>query len=308
MNYTLHQLKVFLTIAEHNSITQAAEALHLSQPAVSIQLRNFQDQFDIPLTEVIGRQLYITDFGREIVESSQNILNEVELLNQKLVTFNGQIAGKLKLSVVSTAKYIMPHFLTDFLRDNPAVELKMDVTNKSTVVRSLEKNEVDFSLVSIPPERLALNHITLMQNKLFLVGNAQSELSVLNPHSPRILEEIDLIFREQGSGTRQTVERHINKANLSVKRKLELTSNEAVKQAVVAGLGYSIMPLIGIKNELELNDLKIIPVKGLPIQSTWQLVWMKEKKLSPGAKAFLAYVEEKKESIIQNKFGWTSEH
>ena len=128
-----------MTIDEHKSITQAAEALHLSQPAVSIQLRNFQDQFDIPLTEVVGRQLYITDFGKEVVESSQNILNEVELLNQKLTTFNGQIAGKLKLSVVSTAKYIMPYFLTDFLKDNPAVELKMDVTNKSTVVRSLEK-------------------------------------------------------------------------------------------------------------------------------------------------------------------------
>jgi len=117
---------------------------------------------------------------------------------------------------------------------------------------------------------------------------------------------LTLFSENKGSGTRQTVERHINKANLSVKRKLELTSNEAVKQAVVAGLGYSIMPLIGIKNELEMNDLKIIPVKGFPIQSTWQLVWMKEKKLSPGAKAFLTYVEEKKESIIQNKFGWTS--
>lgn len=308
MNYTLHQLKVFMTIAEHRSVTQAAEALHLTQPAVSIQLKNFQAQFDIPLTEVVGRQLYITDFGEEIVEASQNILNEVEVINQKLITFNGQIAGKLKLSVVSTGKYIMPYFLTDFLKDNPGVELKMDVTNKSAVVRSLEKNEVDFSLVSIPPERLALDHITLMQNKLFLVGNAESALSTSKHHSPKILEEIDLIFREQGSGTRQTVERHINKEGLSVKRKLQLTSNEAVKQAVVAGLGYSIMPLIGIKNELELNDLKIIPVKGFPIQSTWQLVWMKEKKLSPSAKAFLAYVEDKKERIIDNKFGWTSDH
>lgn len=308
MNYTLHQLKVFMTIAEHRSITMAAEALHLTQPAVSIQLKNFQAQFDIPLTEVVGRQLYITDFGKEIVEASQNILNEVEVINQKLITFNGQIAGKLKLSVVSTGKYIMPYLLTDFLKDNPGVELKMDVTNKSTVVRSLEKNEVDFSLVSVAPERLALDHITLMENKLFLVGNAESALGTAKHHSAKILEEIDLIFREEGSGTRQTVERHINKESLSVKRKLQLTSNEAVKQAVVAGLGYSIMPLIGIKNELELNDLKIIPVKGFPIQSTWQLVWMKEKKLSPSAKAFLAYVEGKKEQIINNKFGWTSDY
>ena len=117
--------------------------------SISLSLED-SSEILIPLTEVTGRQLYITDFGKEIIESSQNILNEVDLLNQKLVTFNRQIAGKLKLSVVSTAKYIMPYFLTDFLKDNPAVELKMDVTNKPTVVRNLEKNEVDFSLVSIP--------------------------------------------------------------------------------------------------------------------------------------------------------------
>jgi len=306
MNYTLHQLKVFVTIAEHKSITLAADALHLTQPAVSIQLRNFQQQFDIPLTEVVGRQLYITDFGKEIVEASQNILNEVDVINQKLITFNGQIAGKLKLSVVSTGKYIMPYFLTDFLRDNPGVELKMDVTNKAAVVRSLENNEVDFSLVSIPPERLALDHIPLMDNKLFLVGNRESPLETKTSHKQKTLESLDLIFREPGSGTRQTVERHIQKESLKISRKLELTSNEAVKQAVLAGLGHSIMPLIGIKNELELTDLKVIPVEGFPLQSNWQLVWMKEKKLSPGAKAFLQYVEEKKETIIKEKFGWIS--
>ncbi len=304
MNYTLHQLKVFLTVAEHRSITKAAEELHLTQPAVSIQLKKFQDQFDIPLTEVVGRRLYITDFGQEMVEASQNILDQVEIINQRMVSFNGQIAGRLKLSVVSTGKYIMPYFLTDFLKENPAVELKMDVTNKTEVVSSLEKNENDFSLVSIPPERLSLEHIPLMKNKLFLVGNRESSLNADDEYSPKILEDIDLIFREKGSGTRQTVERHMNQQNLALSRKMELTSNEAVKQAVIAGLGYSIMPLIGIKNELELKALKIIPVKNFPIESTWQLVWLKEKKLSPVARAFLNYVEEHKDRIIEEKFGW----
>lgn len=304
MNYTLHQLNVFLTVAEHGSITKAAEALHLTQPAVSIQLKNLQDQFDIPLTEVLGRQLYITDFGKEIVEASQNIINEVQVINQKLITFKDQIAGKLKISVVSTGKYIMPYFLTDFLQKNPGVELKMDVTNKASVVSSLEKNEVDFSLVSIPPQRLVLERITLMQNKLYLVGNKFSKLDAQKSHKPNILEDVPLIFRENGSGTRQAIEKHINNLNLTVSRKMELTSNEAVKQAVVAGLGYSIMPLIGIKNELELDDLKIFQVKGLPIQSQWQLVWLKDKKFSPAAKAYLNYLNEHKDEIIKNKFGW----
>ena len=304
MNYTLHQLNVFLTVAEHGSITKAAESLHLSQPAVSIQLKNLQDQFDIPLTEVVGRKLYVTDFGKEIVEASQNIINEVQIINQKLITYKDQIAGKLKISVVSTGKYIMPYFLTDFLRENPGVELKMDVTNKASVVSSLEKNEVDFSLVSIPPQRLSLDHITLMQNKLFLVGNQQSSLDTNKVYKPNILEEIDLIFRESGSGTRQTIEKHINSRNLTVKRKMELTSNEAVKQALVAGLGYSIMPLIGIKNELLKGELQILNIKDLPIETNWNLIWLKSKNLSSVSKAFKKHIQENKDTIIKSQFDW----
>ena len=307
MNYTLHQLKVFHTVAELKSITKAAEMLHLTQPAVSIQLKNFQEQFDIPLTEIVGRQLYLTEFGAEIAEASDKILKEVEGINQKVLNYQGQLAGSLKVAVVSTGKYIIPYFLTDFLAENPGVKLKMDVTNKHTVMTALEQNEIDFALISILPERLQLNSITLMNNELYFIGNRDSELDTDKKHDIKVLESIDLIFRESGSGTRQTLERYFNQNKLQIHKKLELTSNEAVKQAVVAGLGYSILPLIGLKNALSLGDLKIIPLKGFPITSSWELVWLKNKELSPVSKAYVEYLTAHKSDITENYFHWLNE-
>ncbi len=303
MNYTLHQLQVFLKITQTKSITKAAEELFLTQPAVSIQLKNFQDQFEIPLTEIQGRKLYVTDFGQEIALAAERILNEVHAINYKTSTHKGQLAGRLKVSVVSTGKYIMPYFLTNFLKQHQGIELLMDVTNKSRVIESLERNEVDFSLVSVLPEKLATSGIQLMQNKLYVVSDTRMKFNK-GPYDKKVFEELPLIYREEGSGTRVVMERYIEKNKLPVRKKMELTSNEAVKQAVMAGLGCSIMPLIGLKNELESKELQVIPVKGFPLTSNWQLIWLKNKTFSPAAQAYLEYVRQEKEQIIKENFNW----
>jgi len=303
MNYTINQLRIFLKITQAESITKAAEALHLSQPAVSIQLKKFQKQFEIPLTEIVGRKIFITDFGKEVAESAENILDQAYALNYKTQAHKGQLTGRLKFSIVSTAKYIMPYFVSDFLRQNSGVELVMDVTNKVSVLQSLERNEIDFSLVSVLPETLRVDKIELMQNKLFLVGSGNDKFNK-KPYDKSIFETIPLIYREYGSGTRQTMEIYVKQNKLPVHKKMELTSNEAVKQAVIAGLGYSIMPLIGIKNELQNGELQIIPVKGFPIKSVWNLIWMKGKNHSPVASAFLNYLKKEKENIIKQRFEW----
>lgn len=304
MNYTLHQLKVFDTIARNGSITKAAEELHLTQPAVSIQLKNFQEQFEIPLTEVLGRKLYLTSFGQEIADVGRKILEESDLIHEKHLAHLGQLSGSLRITVVSTGKYIMPYLLTDFLKIHPAVELQMQVTNKQDVVASLEKNEVDFSLISVMPDRLSLEAIPLMLNKLYLVGNAFMPHMSHKKNSLDVIKELALIYREEGSGTRRVMENFIAQNNITLHKKLELSSNEAVKQAVLAGLGYSIMPLIGIRYELEQSLLQIIPVSGLPILSQWQLVWLKGKRFSPVAQAYLEYIQQQKDDIIHRKFGW----
>ncbi|MFN5506326.1 MAG: LysR family transcriptional regulator, partial [Flavobacteriia bacterium] len=154
MNYTLNQLRIFLKIVQKESITRAAEALFLTQPAVSIQLKNFQDQFDIPLTEIVNKKLYVTDFGREVAAAAEKILEEVYAINYKTSQYKGQLSGRLRISVVSTGKYIIPYLLTDFLKTHPGVELVLDVSNRANVTLNLERNETDFSLVSVLPERL----------------------------------------------------------------------------------------------------------------------------------------------------------
>lgn len=307
MNYTLNQLNVFLKITQTASITKAAEMLHLTQPAVSIQLKNFQEQFDLPLTEVVGRQLYVTDFGKEIAEAAEKILEGVYELNYKTQAHKGQLTGRLKISIVSTGKYVMPYFLADFLKLHPGIELAMDVTNKAKVVESMENNDVDFSLVSVLPESFSYESIKLMQNKLYLVTGSDTIVKSRNKDYS-LFRELPLIYRESGSGTRLIMERFIQSNNLQVLKKMELTSNEAVKQAVVAGLGSSVMPLIGIKNELSNGEMQIIPMKKFPIKTHWHLIWQKHKKFSSAAKAYLEYINKEKDNIIRNKFDWFEQY
>lgn len=303
MNYTLNQLRIFQKVVSTLNITKAAEELHLTQPAVSIQLKNFQEQFDIPLIEVINKKIYITDFGKEIAEAADKILTEVHAINYKMHAHKGELTGKLKISIVSTGKYIAPYFITDFMKQHPGLELIMDVTNKAQVLASLEKNEVDFSLVSVLPETIKVDKLELLQNKLFLVANTETKFNK-KQYDKKIFESIPLIYREQGSGTRHVMEKFIRQNNLPVQKKMELTGNEAVKQAVIAGLGCSIMPLIGIRNELHNQQLQIIPVAGFPIKSTWYLIWLKDKKLSPVASAYVKHIKKEKLHIIQKNFDW----
>jgi DNA-binding transcriptional LysR family regulator len=303
MEFTLNQLQIFLKIVEAKSVTRASEELHLTQPAVSIQLKNFQDQFDIPLTEVIGRKIYITDFGHEIAVSAEYILNQVDAIKYKTLAHKGHLTGKLKISVVSTGKYVMPFFLTEFMKEHSGIELVMDVTNKTKVLESMENNEVDFALVSITPTNLNIEKIDLLPNILCLIGNNSIKIKKgINP--VEFLKDLPLIFREKGSGTRQIMEEFIESNNFSVRKKMELTSNEAVKQALLAGLGFSIMPLIGIKSELQNHELQIIPIKGLPIKSSWSLIWLKNKKHSPISLSYLEFLKKEKNNIIQEQFNW----
>jgi DNA-binding transcriptional LysR family regulator len=303
MNYTLHQLQVFLRVAELESITRAAESLHLTQPAVSVQLKNFQDQFEIPLTEIVGRKLFVTDFGKEIALAAAAILDQVDAIHHKTQAHKGFLTGRLKLSIVSTGKYVMPYFLSGFMKKHTGIELQMDVTNKRKVIDSLEMNAVDFSLVSVLPEHLKIEQVELMQNRLFLVGRGGHGFDAPQ-YDAHIFESLPLIYREPGSGTRQTMEKYIEQMKIPVRKNMELTSNEAVKQAVIAGLGFSIMPLIGIKNELSLGDLQIIGVKGFPITSFWRLIWLKNKNFSLAAAAFLEYIKQEKDNIIREQFEW----
>ncbi|MFT6355441.1 MAG: DNA-binding transcriptional LysR family regulator [Cryomorphaceae bacterium] len=269
----------------------------MSQPAVSIQLKKLQDQFDIPLTEVIGRQLYITEFGKEIAVIAERIVQELENINYKTRAFQGIMTGKLSISAASTGKYVIPYFLSDFLDKHKGIDLLLDVTNKTKVVESLKKNEIDFALVSVLPDKLSIEEEVLIENKLYLLGSEMERV-----------ENKPLIYREEGSATRMSMESYFASRVGEQRKQMELTSNEAVKQAVIAGLGYSIMPLIGLKNELLNGQIHILEAEGLPIKTEWRLIWLKGKKLSPVAQTYLDFVRTQKQKILVEKFDWYLKH
>lgn len=301
MNYTLNQLRVYLKVVQTRNITKAAEDLHLTQPAVSIQLKNFTQQFSIPLLQVVRKKLYVTEFGLEIAEAAEAIIEQVYAINYKMHAHQGELTGKLKIASASTGKYIAPFFLAHFMKQHAGIELMLDVTNKQQVLEALENNLIDFALVSVLPENMAYDKIELMENRLYLVGNADSSFPK-KTYTKALFHSIPLIYREKGSGTRLVMEKFVQKNKIPVIKKMELTSNEAVKQSVIAGLGYSIMPYIGIQNELKQGQLQIIPIQGFPILSKWYLIWLKGKKLSPVAQAYLHYIKQHKQEIIEQKF------
>jgi len=293
MNYTIHQLQIFLKVVQTQSITKASEELFMTQPAVSIQLRNLQYQFDIPLTEVVGRKLYITEFGREVAVIAERVIQELESINYKTQAFRGILTGKLHISSASTGKYVLPYFLSGFLDKHAEIDLLLDVTNKSRVIESLKYNEIDFALVSVLPDKLNVEEEVLIENKLYLMGSE----TVRNEAKP-------LIYREAGSATRLAMEQYFETHEGEHRKRMELTSNEAVKQAIIAGIGHSIMPLIGVRNELLNEEIHIIPTPELPIQTDWRLIWLAGKKLSPVSQAFLEYIRSEKQNILNKHFDW----
>lgn len=290
MNYTINQLIIFHKVVKTKSITKAAEELFMTQPAVSIQLKNFQDQFEIPLTELQGRQIVITDFGHEIFKITEKALDQLNELEYKTRDYIGKVVGKLKISSASTGKYVIPYFLSAFLEQYNGIDLVLDVTNKSKVIESLKNKEIDFAVVSVLPDDIEVEEEILMKNELHFISNLDYN-DMARP----------LIYREAGSATRKEMEDYFKKGSKK-RNRIELTSNEAVKQAVIAGLGNSILPIIGIKDELKKGSLNIIELDGLPITTEWRLIWLKNKKMTPVSQAYLEYIREEKASIQKKYF------
>lgn len=301
MHYTLHQLEIFLTVADLQSVTKAAEELSLTQPAISIQLKKLQEQFEIPLIEVIGRQLYITDFGKDIANRCRRIKQEMNEITHTVNQHKGLLTGSINISVVSTAKYIIPYILKPFMDLHPGIKISIDVSNKNTVLDGLSKNRTDFSLISVLPEDIQLETVELMENRLYLTGPQDYKPSL---SKPKDLEKVTLLFREKGSATRKAMENYLKSKNVNVGTSMHLVSNEAIKQTINAGIGFSIMPLIGLRTALITEKLKIYPLAGLPIITKWNLVHLKGKSLSPAQKALIQFINNNKTQMVKEHFDW----
>jgi DNA-binding transcriptional LysR family regulator len=288
---TLHQLKVFEATARHGSFTRAAEELFLTQPTVSMQVKQLTKAIGLPLFEQVGKRLYLTDAGRELFSTCQEIFNQLDQLEMKVADLKGMKQGHLRLAVITTAKYFMPRLLGPFCQLYPGIDVSLTVTNHERVIDRLANNQDDLYVMSQLPEHLEITAHAFLDNPLVVMAPHNHPLAAeKNIPLQRIVDE-PFIMREPGSGTRRAIQKLLDEQGLSVKVRLELGSNEAIKQAIAGGLGLSVLSRHTITPDTR-GELTVLDVQGFPIERQWYVVHLAGKQLSVVASTFLQYLQE----------------
>jgi DNA-binding transcriptional LysR family regulator len=289
MHLTLRQLTIFDAVARNRSYTRAAEELHLSQPAVSLQVRQLETGLGLPLLEQVGRQVYLTEAGREVFRASRQVADRLHELREFLDELKGLERGQLTVAVASTVNYFAPRLLAAFSRRLPGVHISLTVTNREGLLQRLEHNEVDVALMGQPPETLDLVAEPFMENPLVVIAAPAHRLAGRRVPLLALREEAFLL-REPGSGTRIAMERFFSEHDLALSTGMEMNTNEAIKQGVEAGLGLGIVSLHTAGLELEMGRLVVLDVEGFPILRQWYVVHRRGKRLSQVAQAFREHV------------------
>lgn len=291
-NLTFRQLKVFETVARHLNYTKAAQELHLTQPAVSMQIKQLEDVIGLPLFEQMGRQTFITEAGRELHRYSRTITHLFAEMDDVFGALKGVERGSLAVSVATTASYFATRLLAEFSRAYPQIQISLDVTNRETLLGQLEGNDRDLVIMGSPPSDMELEAEAFMDNPLVVLAPFHHPLAGRKNIPLAEVANEHFVVREEGSGTRSSIERFFDARKVKFTTGMELGSNEAIKQAVVAGLGLGIASLHTLEMELETKRLVVLDVEGFPIVRHWYVVHRKGKRLSPVAQAFKEYVLE----------------
>ena len=290
MNITFRQLTVFEAVASCLSYTQAAQGLHLSQPAVSMQIKQLEENVGLPLFEKLGRQTYLTEAGREMHHYCRSIAGQLEELEEVLEHIKGIKRGRLDISVASTANYFATRLLAAFSRKYEGTTFSLDVTNRETLLRQLELNEKDLVIMGMPPEDRDLDATVFMDNPLVVIAAPDHPLAKVNDLPLKTLHQETFVVREAGSGTRIAMQRFFAEHDVQLSTGMEMTSNEAIKQAVEAGLGLGIVSIHTLELELEAGRLILLNVREFPILRHWYVVQRRDKRLSPVAQVFKDFV------------------
>jgi len=301
MHLTLRQLQCFSAVAQNLSFTRAAEQLHLTQPAVSMQVRQLEQQTGIVLTEQIGKKIYLTDAGDEVFRYARSILRRVDEMDDVLDRMKGLAGGQLRIAAISSANYFAPRLLGVFHRRFPDVGVSMDVTRQERVLRQVADNEVDMAIMGQPPEAMQVDAIPFMQNPLVIIAPPDHPLAKVKSISLNKIEKETFLTREPGSGTRGAMLRFFAEHKLTLLTGMEMGSLEGIKQGVQAGLGLGIVPRRSIEIELKLKMLAILNVKGMPIRRNWHVVMHKGKRLSAAADEFRSLLVNEAQILLSGK-------
>jgi len=286
MNVTFRQLRLFLALADSGSVSAAAKAMHVTQPTASMQLKEVTQSVGAPLFEFVGKKFYLTDLGRELAATARAVAQSWDAFEQSVDAAKGLSRGKLKVAVVSTAKYFMPRLIGSFCKQHPAIDISLEILNRDGVVQRLRENLDDLYIMSMPPADMALNDAVFMANPIVVIAATSDPLCKSKNEGLDALAQRRFILREKGSGTRMAVDQHFRKMRLKPDIRLELGSNEAVKESVAGGLGIGVISrhaLHGLKKE---HGVSVIEIDGFPLPSAWHIVHPASKKLPPLAVAF----------------------
>lgn len=290
MRCTLRQLQVFAAVARHASYTRAAEALHLTQPAVFTQVKQLEEALGVALLERIGKRLFLTEAGQATLATARETLDGIERLEMQLADLQGLRRGRLRLAIVSTAQYFLPRLLGEFCTENPGIEVALTVTNRQTVIARLAANEDDLCILGQPPEGLDLVAQPIARNPILLLARPDHPLAGSAQVPFAQLADAPFILREPGSGTRAAAEKFFAANGLRPRVRMELGSNEAIKEAVVAGLGLAILSQDTITLEVATGRLVALDVQGFPLMRHWNVAHPRGKHLSVAARAFLEHL------------------
>ena len=286
MHITFRQLKLFLAVVDHASVSAAAKAMHITQPTASMQLKEISQSVGLPLYEVIGKKIFFTDTGLELAHTARQMMQAWELFEQQVDAAKGLSKGKLKVSVVSTAKYFMPRLIGQFCKQHPAVDVSLEILNRDGVVHRLRENLDDLYIMSMPPADMDLDDEVLMPNPIVVIAPVADPLAQRQKITLRELKDQRFILREPGSGTRMAVDQYFKKKKFRPDVRLELGSNESIKESVAGALGLGVISSHAMKAQDPRSDVRILDVEGFPLASAWHMVHRANQKLSPVALAF----------------------
>jgi len=295
---TLRQFEILEAVARRGSFSRASAELHLSQPAVSMQIKQLEEVLGLPLFEHQGKQIRLTEAGREALRTGETIRHELSNLEQMLADLQGLKGGSLTVSAASTASVFAARLMALFRAQHPDVHLSLNVVNRETLLRQLVENSIDLALMGQPPENLDLTAQPFMDNPLVVIAATSHPLAKQKKIPlARLLEE-PLIGREQGSGTRNALENFLGENGQTFKAAMEMNKNEAIKQAVEAGLGLGVVSLHTVRAELASGQLCVLDVQGFPLKRQWYLVQRAGKRLSPAAQAFVQLVLKGGDAVV----------
>ncbi|MEM9540929.1 MAG: LysR family transcriptional regulator [Cyanobacteria bacterium P01_E01_bin.42] len=290
MQATLHQLKVFSTVAKHGSFTRAADELNITQPTVSSQVKHLAKTVGLPLFEQIGKQLYLTEAGEALVETCREVFDRLENFEMRVADLKGMKRGKLRLGAVTTTKYFVPRLLGAFCGMYPEIDISLQVTNHQHLMHRMANNEDDLYILSHPPEDIDLEVQRFLENPLVVVAKADHPLAGKHNIPIQELNGEPFISREAGSGTRRAVQDLFGKHKITVRVRLELGSNEAIKQAIAGGLGISVLSRHSLFPDELQRELTVLNVREFPIERYWYVAYLSNKQLSAIAQTFLEYL------------------